>query len=105
MCLNILDIITGIFYAFKERKIKSRNLRDGVFKKVGFVLTYFLGYLVDYYGCLIGLAFDFSVLNVICTMVCITEITSILENLSNITGQASLFNKLTDLLRFDKKGE
>ena len=49
LIFNGLDLITGIVGAIRGgEQIKSSKLRDGLFKKVGFVFCYTLGVLINY---------------------------------------------------------
>ena len=57
---------------------------DGLFKKVGFILCYFVAWLVDNEGSMIGFQFGVSILPVIILYVCTTELVSILENICKI---------------------
>ena len=81
---NALDLVTGIISAIKLKSITSSKLRDGLFKKVGFMLCYFVAWLVDTEGALIGFQLGVSILPVIILYVCTTELISILENISKI---------------------
>lgn len=84
LIFNALDLISGIISAVKDKDIQSAKLRDGLFKKVGFMLCYFVAWLVDTEGDIIGFKFGVSILPVIILYVCTTELVSILENISKI---------------------
>lgn len=84
LIFNGLDLVTGIISAVKEKDIQSAKLRDGLFKKVGFMLCYFVAWLVDKEGALIGFKFGVEMLPIIILYVCTTELVSILENISKI---------------------
>lgn len=81
---NALDVVTGIVSAIKNKDIKSTKLRDGLFKKVGFIFCYFTAWLVDGYGDVIGFKLGVAILPVIILYVCTTELVSTLENISKI---------------------
>jgi toxin secretion/phage lysis holin len=93
---NALDVLTGIVSAVKNKDIKSEKLRDGLFKKVGFILCYFTAWLVDGYGGVIGFKLGVAILPVIVLYVCTTELVSILENISKINSDL-LPSKLMEL--------
>lgn len=93
---NALDILTGLVSAIKNKDIKSAKLRDGLFKKVGFILCYFTAWLVDGYGDVIGFKLGVAILPVIVLYVCTTELVSILENISKINSDL-LPGKLMEL--------
>lgn len=84
LAFNALDLISGIITAVKNKDIQSAKLRDGLFKKVGFVLCYFVAWLVDTQGTRIGFQFGISILPIIILYVCTTELVSILENICKI---------------------
>lgn len=84
LVFNFLDMVSGLLSAIKNRSLKSNKLRDGLFKKFGFVILYVLSFLLDNYKNEIGLNIPFSVLEFIIVYVVVTEIVSILENLIKI---------------------
>lgn len=96
LVFNALDLITGIITAVKNKGIQSAKLRDGLFKKVGFTLCYFVAWLVDTYGTRIGFQFGISILPIIILYVCTTELVSVLENISKINSDI-LPEKLMEL--------
>ena len=84
---NFLDMVSGLISAIKNKTVESSKLRDGLFKKVGFVLCYILGFLVDTQGPTIGLNLGADILPVIILFAVMTEITSIIENICNINPE------------------
>lgn len=96
LIFNGLDLVTGIISAIKDKDIQSAKLRDGLFKKVGFMFCYFVAWLVDTEGGLIGFKFGVEILPIIILYVCTTELVSILENISKINSDI-LPEKLMEL--------
>ena len=86
LVFNCLDLISGIISAWKNGDIRSSKLRDGLFKKVGFILCYFVAWLVDVYGTTIGFNLGVKVLPSIILYVCTTELVSIIENICKINA-------------------
>ena len=84
LVFNALDLITGIITALKNKDIQSSKLRDGLFKKVGFILCYVVAWLIDTEGSQIGFQFGAPILPIIIIYVCTTELVSILENICKI---------------------
>lgn len=84
LIFNALDLVTGIISAVKSKDIKSAKLRDGLFKKVGFVLCYLVAWLIDTQGKYVGFHINVAILPIIILYVCTTELVSILENISKI---------------------
>lgn len=81
LIFNALDLLTGIISAVKNKDLKSSKLRDGLFKKVGFIFCYFLALLIDTDGHLVGFDLGVSILPIIILYVCTTETVSIIENI------------------------
>lgn len=106
LVFNALDLITGIITAVKNKDIQSAKLRDGLFKKVGFMLCYFVAWLVDTQGTIIGFQFGISILPIIILYACTTELVSILENICKINPDI-LPEKLMELFHISeiKKGD
>ena len=102
LVFNALDLLTGIISAVKNRDIKSSKLRDGLFKKVGFMLCYFVAWLVDTQGTKIGFHFGVSILPIIILYVCTTELVSILENICKINPDI-LSEKLLEMFHISKE--
>lgn len=104
LIFNGLDLVTGIVGALREgEKIQSSKLRDGLFKKVGFIFCYTLGVAINYGEEFIELPFDADILPVICGYTILTEVVSITENISKINPDI-LPDKLKQLIGY-KGGE
>lgn len=96
LIFNALDLVTGLVSAVKNKDIQSSKLRDGLFKKVGFIFCYFVAWLVDTQGHVIGFQLGVTILPIIILYVCTTELVSILENISKINSDI-LPEKLMEL--------
>lgn len=104
LVFNGLDLVTGVVGALREgEQIKSNKLRDGLFKKVGFIFCYALGIAINYAETYLTLPFDVDLVPVICTYAIITEVVSIIENISKINSDI-LPDKLKALIGY-KEGE
>lgn len=105
LLFNGLDLITGIVGALRGgEQIKSSKLRDGLFKKVGFVFCYALGVIINYAGTYLTLPFDVDLVPVICTYAIMTEVVSIIENISKINSDI-LPEKLKALIGYKEEGK
>ena len=103
LVFNATDLVTGIISAIKERDLQSNKLRDGIFKKVGFLICYFLALVIDLYGSEIGFHLNVELLPVVLGFVCLTETISVIENLAKITD--IIPEKLLSLFHINKEGE
>lgn len=81
---NGLDLLTGFVSAVKNKEIQSDKLRDGLFKKIGFMFCYFIAWILDEYGVLIGFEVGVKLLPIVIFYTCTTELVSILENINKI---------------------
>ena len=82
---NLLDFATGMVKGVKsDGGLNSTKLRDGLFKKVGFIFCYLLAFLINYAGHYIDLHIPVDLLPVICAYAILTETVSIIENISEI---------------------
>lgn len=105
LVFNGLDLITGIVGAIRDgEQIKSSKLRDGLFKKVGFIFCYMLGIVINYAETFLTLPFGVDLVPVICTYAILTEVVSIIENISKINPDI-LPDKLKELIGYNKGGK
>lgn len=84
LSLHAIDIAVGIVAATREKELQSAKLRDGLFKKVGFIVCYCVAYLVDEHAIDVGVAMDVAISPVLAAYVFFTELVSILENIARI---------------------
>lgn len=100
MSLNALDLVTGLIGALRKKDLKSYRLRDGLFKKVGFIFCYLLAWMIDQYGYVIGFQIGIPILPVVVLYAATTEIVSILENIHEINPDL-LPSKLMELFHIE----
>lgn len=105
LIFNGLDLVTGIAGAIRDgEQIKSSKLRDGLFKKVGFIFCYVLAIAINYAETFLTLPFGVDLVPVICTYAIVTEVVSIIENISKINPNI-LPDKLKELLGYNEGGK
>ena len=107
MCFHLIDLLTGLIGAVKNHELSSAKMRDGIFKKFGFVLCYVLAFMVDTQQDVIGFHLDTNILPIIVTYAVTTEIVSVIENITKINPDL-LPEKLTSFFNLkegDKDGE
>lgn len=95
---HLIDFITGFIKALRLKQVSSSKMRDGMFKKVGFILCYIIAIVIDKYGYLVGFSLTFSILPVIIAYAVVTELVSILENISKINPDLKI-NELKDFFQ------
>lgn len=105
LVFNGLDIITGIIGAIRNgEQIKSSKLRDGLFKKVGFIFCYILAIAINYAETFLTLPFGVDLVPIICAYALVTEVVSIIENISKINPDI-LPDKLKELIGYNEGGK
>lgn len=83
----LLDFITGIIKAFKNKEYTSSLMREGLYHKCGSVLTVIFGILVDYAQMYVDLGVNIPMANAICGYIILMEIGSIIENVCQINPE------------------
>lgn len=87
ICFMMIDVVTGILKAVKNKELSSTKAREGIYKKASFIVFIAFGYLADYAMAYVDLGFNFPAAATICTLVIVTEAISILENLGKINPE------------------
>lgn len=99
----LLDMLTGIIYAFKSKTFSSSILREGFFHKVALVVVMVCAILIE---CLVmhipSIGFSVPILVPACVIIIMMEISSIFENLVKINPVLEN-NNLLKLFTNDKK--
>ena len=98
LLFHLIDFITGFISALKSRTVSSSKMRDGMFKKVGFIFCYIIAVIIDVYGNYVGFSLPLKVLPVIVGYVIMTELVSILENISKINPDLKI-SKLREIFQ------
>ena len=101
LLFNLTDLVTGLIAAVKAKNLQSTKLRDGIFKKIGFLICYFLALMIDTYGSEVGFVLEVKLLPIVLGFVCLTEVVSIIENISKITD--ILPEKLLSIFHISKE--
>lgn len=93
-CFILLDMVTGIIKAFKEKDYTSTVMRQGLFHKCGSLLCIAFGALVDYAQQYIDIGVSVPVAIAVCSYIILMECGSIIENVAKINPEI-LPEKLT----------
>lgn len=81
-----IDVFTGVIKAWKQRRLKSRTLRDGLFASMAEMLILVLGIVITKIVPVTTIA-----VIVVMVWMCIKELYSILENITEIGGRIPKF--------------
>ena len=104
LIFNAIDLLSGIIGAYRRKDIQSSKLRDGLFKKVGFIFCYFMAWSIDTEGYQAGFTVGARILPVVLGYACLTETVSIIENI-HIINPDLLPENLLKLFNLNEKGE
>lgn len=98
----LLDIVTGLISAFKQKEYTSTIMREGLYHKCGYILCIVLAITVDCAQAYIDLGVDLPMIETVCTYICLNELGSVIENLAKINPELlpdklkSYFGKLSE---------
>lgn len=87
LAFMLIDVLTGVLKAVKNKELNSTKAREGIYKKASFILFIAFGYLADYAMQYVNMGFNFPAAVTICTLIIVTEAISILENLGKINPE------------------
>ena len=85
----VMDVVTGIAQAAKNKVLDSTKMRDGLFHKIGFMFAVVLACLCEYAMGWLDLGFNIPMIVGVCTFICLTELVSILENIALLAPELS----------------
>ena len=83
----LLDLVTGLIKAFKEKNYSSTIMRQGLYHKSGSILCILFGVLVDYSQAYLDLGINIPITLSVCAYICLMEIGSIIENVCAINPE------------------
>ena len=87
MLFILLDMLSGIIKALKNKNFKSSVMRQGLFHKSAFVVIIALAILCDYAQTFVNLGFSVPLTKAVCIYLILCEIGSVLENLKAINPE------------------
>lgn len=85
LAFMVIDVLTGVLKAVKNKELNSTKAREGIYKKASFILFIAFGYLADYAMDYVNIGFNLPAAATICTLIIVTEAISVLENLGKIS--------------------
>lgn len=81
----VLDVLIGLVKALSTGSYKSIKMREGLFHKVGEILTIAFGLLCEQSFPYIGINVNIPIVSTICIYIVLMETGSIIENLAEIS--------------------
>lgn len=99
----VLDIVTGLIQAIANKCVDSSKLRQGAFHKFAYIFLMVLAYIIDFTMGYYDMGFAFPLLDPVCVYLVLTEVVSILENITKLnpalkgTGILNIFKNSKNL--------
>lgn len=100
--LALIDYITGVVNAIMHGKLSSKKMREGLGHKFTYLAVICVALIVEYGSDYINLGIELPVFTLVCAGICLTEITSIIENCVKINPELSGSNILK-IFNIDEK--
>lgn len=85
--LIVMDYLTGLCKAVKQKDIDSTKMRDGLWHKAAYVLVVVLAEIIEHGQEMVDLGFTVPLIVPACVYIILTETASILENLAEINPE------------------
>ena len=99
----LLDIAVGFVGAVKEKSVQSGKLREGLWRKAGFVGLIVVACVIEYAVAYAELGFDVPTVLAVCTYIIVTEAVSVFETLC-VLNPARVEGPLGCVCRWCAKG-
>lgn len=100
--LVLIDYITGVVNAIMHGELSSKKMRQGLGHKFTYLAIICVALIMEYGSDYINLGIGLPVFIPVCAGICLTEITSIIENCVKINPDLSKSNIL-NIFKIDKK--
>lgn len=100
--LVLIDYITGVVNAIMHGKLSSEGMRKGLGHKFAYLAVICVALIVEYGSDYINLGIGLPVFIPVCVGICLTEITSIMENCAKINPELSS-SSILNIFNIDRK--
>lgn len=105
LMLMALDILSGVCKAIASNSLSSSVMREGLWHKAGFIGILVLATVIDIGETHVSLGFDIPVLGPTAIYICLTEVTSIVENLGELSPELRTSGILKIFSQDKRQGE
>lgn len=85
LAFMIVDYVSGIIRAIVHKELNSTVMRRGLSHKSSYIIIMVVATLIDYGERYVPLGFDAPVFMLACTYIILIEISSIMENVAEIS--------------------
>lgn len=85
--LILIDYVTGVVNAIMRGELSSKRMREGLGHKFTYLAVICVALIAEYGSDYINLGIELPVFTPVCAGICLTEITSIMENCVKINPE------------------
>lgn len=85
--LMLIDYATGVVGAIMHEELSSKRMREGLGHKFAYIAVTCVALIIEYGSDYINPGIELPVFIPVCTGICLTEITSIMENCVKINPE------------------
>lgn len=85
--LIVIDYLTGIAKAIKNKDLSSEKMRKGLWHKASYLVVIILAEIIEHGQHMVDMGFSVPIIIPACVYIIITELASILENLGEINPE------------------
>lgn len=100
--LVLIDYVTGVVNAIMQGELSSKRMREGLGHKFTYLVVICVALIVEYGSEYLNIGIGLPVFIPVCAGICLTEITSIIENCVKINPELSGSNIL-NIFNIDRK--
>lgn len=100
--LVLIDYVTGVVNAVVHGELSSKTMREGFGHKFTYLAVICVALIVEYGSDYINLGIELPIFIPVCAGICLTEITSIIENCVKINPELNNSNIL-NIFKIDRK--
>lgn len=85
--LIVMDYLTGLAKAIKDRDVSSEKMRQGLWHKSAYLIVILLAEILEHGQTLVDMGFTVPIITPACVYIIVTETASIIENLGQINPE------------------
>lgn len=100
----VMDFLTSFAKAVKNHDVSSGKMRDGLWHKVSFVMIVALAEILEHGQRVLDMGFSVPIIIPTCVYIVLTEVASVIENLSEINPELH-DSPILALFRSSKEGD
>lgn len=100
----VIDYLTGIAKAIKNKDVSSEKMREGLWHKASYLVVMVLSEIIEHGQHMVDMGFSVPIIIPTCVYIVLTEVASVIENLSEINPELH-DSPILALFRSSKEGD